>query len=225
MNYEIISQAYPVVVCHLQAGEQMRTERGSMAWMDPCMAMETSGGGLGGALGRMFAGEALFQNVYTATAPGMIAFGSSFPGRIIPLDIQPGVDFIVQKTGFLAAEMGVELSVHFNQKLGSGFFGGEGFIMQRLSGQGTAFIEVDGDLVTYDLAPGQQMIVDTGNVLAFTHTVSIDIQRVQGAKNMLFGGEGLFNTVLTGPGTIWLQTMPMASFVNALLPHIPRGNA
>lgn len=225
MNYEIVSQAYPVAICHLQAGEQMKTEKGSMVWMDPCMQMETSSGGLGKAFSRMFSGESIFQNIYTATAPGMIAFGSSFPGRIMPIDVQPGTDFIVQKSGFLAAEMGVELSIHFNQKLGAGFFGGEGFIMQRLSGQGTAFIEIDGDMVTYQLQPGQQLVVDTGNVLAFTGSVQIDIQRVKGAKNMLFGGEGLFNTVLTGPGTVYLQTMPMANFVNALIPHLPSGNA
>ena len=122
---------------------------------------------------------------------------------------------------FLASEMGVELSIHFNKKLGAGFFGGEGFIMQRLSGQGTAFLECDGELVTYDLERGQQLIVDTGNVLGFTGGVSIDVQRVKGAKNILLGGEGLFNTVLTGPGRVWLQTMPMSSLANVIASHIP----
>ena len=149
---------------------------------------------------------------------------ASFPGKIIPMEIAPGKEFIVQKSGFLASEAGVELSIHFNKKLGAGFFGGEGFIMQRLSGNGTAFVEVDGDLVEYDLKPGQEIIVDTGNVLGFESTVSIDIQQVKGVKNIVFGGEGLFNTKLTGPGRIWLQTMPISGVAQALIPFIPTGN-
>ena len=129
--------------------------------------MSTSGGGLGKMFSKAFSGESMFQNIYTAHGAGMIAFGSSFPGRILPLTIQPGQDVILQKTAFLAAETGVNLSVHFNKKMGSGFFGGEGFIMQRLSGSGVAFAEVDGELVEYTLGPGQQMVVDTGNVLGF----------------------------------------------------------
>ena len=154
----------------------------------------------------------------------MIAFGSSFPGKILPLTIAPGQEYVLQKNAFLASEAGVELSIHFNKKLGSGFFGGEGFIMQRLSGSGTAFVEVDGELVEYDLAPGQQMVVDTGNVLGFDISVSIDIRSVPGMKNKLLGGEGLFNTVLTGPGRIWLQTMPLPSVAAAIIPYIPTGN-
>ena len=155
----------------------------------------------------------------------MIAFGSSFPGCILPLDIQPGKEYILQKQAFLAAEAGVELSIHFNRKLGAGFFGGEGFIMQRLSGRGAAFAEVDGELVEYTLAPGQSMIIDTGNVLGFESSVSIDIQQVKGLKNKLLGGEGFFNTVLTGPGRIWLQTMPVSGMASALRPYFPTGNS
>ena len=224
MQYEVIGGSFPVVVCELQAGEQMKTEKGSMTWMDPCMEMETSGGGAAKMFGKMFSGESMFQNIYTATAPGRIAFGSSFPGRILPLQIEPGHEVVVQKMAFLASEMGVELSVHFNQKLGAGFFGGEGFIMQRLSGQGMAFIECDGEFVSYELAPGQSMQVDTGNVLGFTGGVTIDVQRVRGAKNILLGGEGLFNTILTGPGTIWLQTMPLAGFIDLVAAHMPTTN-
>lgn len=220
MQYEIVSKAYPVVVCHLGPGEQMKTERGSMVWMDSWIDMATKTGDIGGVFERVLTGESIFQNVYTATRPGKVAFGSSFPGRIVPIAIAPGREFIVQKMGFLASEMGVELSMHVNQRIGGGFFGGEGFIMQRLSGCGTAFIEVDGDLVSYELAAGEQLVVNTGNVLGFTTGVTLDIQAVRGGMNLVFGGEGVFNTVLTGPGTVWLQTMPMASLVDAILPSL-----
>ena len=225
MNYELKGGNFPVVVCQLAAGEQMITEKGSMVWMSPNMEMKTTGGGLGKMFSKAFSGESMFQNIYTAQGgPGMIAFGSSFPGKILPLTIAPGQEMVLQKNAFLASEAGVELSIHFNKKLGSGFFGGEGFIMQRLSGAGTAFVEVDGELVEYTLAPGQQMVVDTGNVLGFHISVSIDIRSVPGMKNKLLGGEGLFNTVLTGPGRIWLQTMPLPNVAAAIIPYIPTGN-
>ena len=224
MQYEIKGGVFPVVVCQLADGEKMITEKGSMVWMSPNMAMETTGGGLGKMFSKAFSGESMFQNIFTARGAGMIALGSSFPGRILTLDVAPGREFILQKTAFLASEEGVQLSVHFNKKFGSGLFGGEGFIMQRLSGNGTAFVEVDGELVEYTLASGQQMIVDTGNVLGFESTVAIDIQQVKGIKNKLLGGEGFFNTVLTGPGKIWLQTMPIAGVASAIQPYIPTGN-
>ena len=221
MQFEIIGEPFPVVVCRLQRGEAMRTEKGSMVWMDPCMTMETTGGGVGKMLGKLFSGESMFQNIYTAQSDGIIAFGSSFPGKILPIKLNPGDAFVAQKMAFLASEMGVELSVHFNERLGGGFFGGEGFIMQRLTGQGFAFLECDGELMKYELAPGQSMIVDTGNVLGFTGNVTLEVERVHGAKNVLLGGEGLFNTKLTGPGTIWLQTMPLATLANTIAAHMP----
>ncbi len=224
MQYEITGGAFPVVVCNLHSGEQMITESGSMVWMSPNMQMETSAGGLGKMFSRAFSGESIFQNIYTARGDGMIAFGSSFPGKIIPLEISPGREMILQKKSFLASEAGVELSIHFSKKLGAGFFGGEGFIMQRLSGRGTAFAEIDGELVEYDLAPGQQLVVDTGNVAGFEPTVSMEIRQVPGLKNMFFGGEGVFNTLLTGPGKVWLQTMPISSVALAIRPFIPTGN-
>ena len=225
MQYELKGGNFPVVVCQLASGEQMITEKGSMVWMSPHREMKTAGGGLGKMFSRAFSGDSMFQNIYTAQGgPGMIAFGSSFPGKILPLTIAPGQEMVLQKNAFLASESSVELSIHFNKKLGSGFFGGEGFIMQHLSGSGTAFVEVDGELVEYTLAPGQQMVVDTGNVLGFDLGVSIDIQSVPGLKNKLLGGEGLFNTVLTGPGRIWLQTMPLPNVAAALIPFIPTGN-
>ena len=222
MKYEIKGGSFPVVICTLENGEKMITERGSMAWMSPNMQMETKGGGLGKMISKAFSGESMFQNHYTARGgTGMIAFTSSFPGEIRVLDIAPGKEMILQKSAFLAAEAGVELSIHFQKRLGAGFFGGEGFIMQRLSGCGTAFVEIDGDLMEYILKPGQKIVVDTGNVAGFEPSVQMDIQTVPGAKNMLFGGEGIFNTVLTGPGRVWLQTMPIYNVANAIRPYIP----
>ena len=167
----------------------------------------------------------MFQNHFTARGgDGMIAFCSSFPGQVKAVQIAPGQEMIVQKSSFLASEAGVNLSIHFQKKLGAGFFGGEGFIMQRLSGNGMAFVEIDGELVEYDLKPYQKIIVDTGYVAGFESTVQMDVQAVSGAKNVLFGGEGLFNTVLTGPGRVWLQTMPVSTVANAVRPYIPTGN-
>ncbi|MCQ5029437.1 TIGR00266 family protein [Flavonifractor sp. DFI.6.63] len=224
MNYEIVGEPMPVVICHLAGGESMITERGSMVWMSPNQQMQTSAGGLGKAFGRMFSGESIFLNTYTAQGDGMIAFGSSFPGSIRAVEITPEHPVVVQKSGFLAAEPGVELSVFFQKKLGAGFFGGEGFIMQKLSGRGTAFLEVDGYAVEYELRAGQQMVVDTGNLAMMDAACSIEIQSVKGVKNALFGGEGLFNTVVTGPGRIVLQTMPVSGVAAALAPFFPSGN-
>ena len=225
MQYEIKGGAFPVVICQLNDGEQMITEKGSMVWMSPNMEMKTSGGGVGKMFSKAFSGESMFQNIYTAHGAGMIAFGSSFPGQILALEIGPGNEIILQKTAFLASEPGVQLSMHFNKKLGAGFFGGEGFIMQKLSGRGMAFAEVDGELVEYTLGPRQQMIVHSGYVLRFHRTVAIDIQQVKGLKNKFFGGEGFFNTVLTGPGKIWLQTMPISGVALSIYPFLPtKGN-
>lgn len=224
MQYELKGGAFPVVVCRLNSGESMITEKGSMVWMTTNMEMTTTGGG---GIGKMFSkaltGESMFQNIYTARGEGMITFGSSFPGQILPLEVTPGKSFILQKSAFLASEAGVQLSMHVNQKLGAGFFGGEGFIMQKLTGNGIAFAEVDGELVEYTLAPGEQMVVDTGYVMGFELSVSMDIQQVKGLKNMVLGGEGLFNTVLTGPGKIWLQTMPISGVAAAIQPFLTFG--
>ena len=221
MQYEIRGGSFPVVICQLAAGEKMITESGSMTWMTPNMQMETQGGGVGKMFSKALSGESMFQNIYTAEGgPGMISFGSSFPGKIIPIEIAPGKEWILQKRAFLASEMGVKLDIHFSRKFGSGLFGGEGFIMQRLSGNGIAFAEIDGELVEYQLQPGQQMVVDTGYVAGYESSISLDIVQVKGVKNMLLGGEGIFNTVLTGPGRIWLQTMPIPSVAYAIQPFI-----
>ena len=223
MRYEIKGDTLPVVICHLEAGERMITERGSMAWMSPNMKMETStNGGFGKAFGRMFSGEAMFQNIYTAQGGnGLIAFASSFPGSIKAFEIGPGQEYIFQKKAFLASEPGVNISVHFHKKVASGLFGGEGFILQKVSGNGIVFAEFDGHVVEYELQPGQQIVIDSGYLAAMSVTCQMDIQTVPGLKNIVFGGEGLFNTVITGPGHVWLQTMPISSVADSLRPYFP----
>lgn len=223
MKYEIKGDTLPVVICQLEGGEKMITERGSMAWMSPNMKMETAAnGGVGKAFGRMFSGDSFFQNTYTAQGGnGLIAFASSFPGSIKAFEIAPGKEYIFQKRAFLASEEGVTLSVHLHKKVASGLFGGEGFILQKVSGYGTAFAEFDGHVVEYDLQEGQQIVVDSGYLAAMDATCQLDIKTVPGLKNMVFGGEGLFNTVITGPGHVWLQTMPISSVAGALRPYFP----
>lgn len=227
MKYEILGDNMPVVVCNLENGESMQTERGSMAWMSPNMEMSTNaGGGLGRALGRMFSGESIFQNTYTAKGgPGMIAFASCFMGSIRAVEITPDHPVIVQKHGFLAAERGVELSTFFQKRMSSGLFGGEGFIMQKLSGRGTAFLEIDGHAVEYVLEPGQKIVVDTGSLAMIDASCKLEVQSIKGVKNVLFGGEGLFNTVVTGPGRVVLQTMPISGVASALIPYLPTNNS
>lgn len=226
MRYQILGDTLPVVVCQLEGGESMITESGSMAWMSPNMRMETSSnGGIGKALGRMFAGEKMFQNIYTAQGgEGMIAFASSFPGSIRAFEIGPGQEMIFQKSSFLAGEAGIQLSVFFNKKFASGLFGGEGFIMQRVSGQGMVFAEFDGHVVEYDLQPGQQIVVDTGYLAAMSASCTMEIRSVPGVKNMLLGGEGIFNTIINGPGRVWLQTMPLSNVAGVLRPYFPSGS-
>lgn len=222
MRYEIKGEPMPVVLVYLEANEAVMCQKGGMAWMTPNMKMSTGTGGFGKAIGKMFSGESMFQNTYVSEGgPGMIAFASSVPGSIIPLDIGQQ-DMIVQKGGYLASQPSVELSVAFQKKIGAGFFGGEGFIMQRLHGQGIAFLEIDGYVVEYDLQAGQQMVIDTGYLAAMTGTCTMDIVTVKGIGNKLFGGEGFFNTVVTGPGKIYLQTMPINQLAGAVGGFIPR---
>ena len=223
MNYTIEGAPMPVVICNLEGGETMLTEKGAMSWMSPNMKMETTtGGGIGKMFGRAFSGESMFINRYTAQGgTGLIAFASSFPGDIRAFEIAPGQEIVAQKSAFLASTAGVEMSVFFQKRIAGGLFGGEGFIMQRLSGNGTVFLEFDGHIKEYELAPGQQIVVDTGYLAAMTAGCSINIQTVPGVKNMLFGGEGIFNTVITGPGRVWLQSMPVAQLAGAISPFIP----
>ena len=221
MQYKIVGEPMPAVICELQSGESMTTERGSMSWMSPNMEMKTNAGGVGKALGRLFSGESMFQNTYTANGAGMIAFASSFPGAIRVVEVTPDRPVITQKGSFLAAESGVELSVFFQKRFGAGLFGGEGFIMQKLTGSGLAFLEIDGSAVEYELQPGQSMIVDSGNLAMMDASCTMDVVTVKGVKNALFGGEGLFNTIVTGPGKIVVQTMPASGVAAAIIPYLP----
>ena len=212
----------PVVICRMEGGETLNCEAGAMSWMSPNMKMETSGGGAGKMFGRLFSGETMFQNRYTCEGgSGIIAFASKFPGSIRAVEIDAAHPVVIQKKAYLASETGVELSVFFQKKGMTGLFGGEGFIMQKLSGRGVAFLEIDGSIVEYDLSAGQRILVDSGHVAMMDATCSMDVQQVKGVSNVLFGGEGLFNTVVTGPGRVILQTMPISTFVGNIASMLP----
>ncbi len=223
IRYEIEGGHLPVVICYPEQGQSLCTEKGAMSWMSPNMKMETNtgGGGIGKVFGRMFSGESIFLNEYTAeNGSGMIAFASSFPGSIIPFQVTPGNSIIVQKRGFLAMEKGLDLSIYFQKRLGRGLFGGEGFIMQKISGNGMVFLEIDGHCKEYTLAYGESIIVDTGYLAAMSETCTMDIQTIKGAKNLFFGGEGIFHTRVTGPGKVYIQSMPICNMAEALQPYI-----
>ena len=222
IKYEIEGGNLPVVICYPEAGQTLCSENGAMSWMSPNMKMDTNtGGGLKKMFGRMFSGESLFMNEYTAQGGrGMIAFASSFPGSIIPYEVTPGNGIIVQKRGFLAMEKGLELSVYLQRKLGTGFFGGEGFIMQKITGNGLVFLEIDGHCKAYELAPGQSIIVDTGYLAAMSESCTMELETVRGAKNIFLGGEGLFHTRITGPGRVYIQSMPVINTAERLTPYI-----
>lgn len=224
MDYEIIGGSFPVVECTLKNGESMITQSGSMAWMDQSIKMETSSnGGLKKIVGRLFTNEKLFQNIYTATEDGAkIAFGTCVPGSIVAIKIEPGKSLICQKSSFLASYGNIELSTFFNKKIGVGIFGGEGFIMQRITGDGIVFIEIDGSNKEFDLKEGEQIVLSTGYLVSIDETCSMDVQTVKGFKNILLGGEGIFNTVITGPGKVVAQTMPLPKLANSLVPYLPQ---
>jgi len=223
MEYEIKGGPFPIVICNLANGETMKNESGSMALMSSNIKMETStGGGILKGLGRALSGDSIFLNFFTAEGgSGKIGFSSSFPGKIIPIELDGSKKIIAQKNAYLASEKNIEIEMHFRKKLGVGLFGGEGFILQKFSGNGMVFLEVDGDVIEYDLEEGEKLIIDQGHLAAMDETVDFDIQRVKGVKNILVGGEGLFLGTLTGPGKVWVQTMPMSNFVNAIIPLLP----
>lgn len=222
MKAEITGDFLPVLTCKLEKGEQVYTETGGMSWMTQNIKMETNtNGGIMKGLGRALSGESIFMNTYTAERDGEeIAFASSFPGQILEFDLQNGQSIICQKNAFMCAEKSVDMKMHFRKKLGAGFFGGEGFIMQKITGPGKAYLELDGNITKKELQAGETLKVDNGYVAAMTENVSLDITTVKGVKNVLFGGEGLFLTTLTGPGTVWLQSMPIAKLAGTIYPYL-----
>ena len=222
MQYKIEGGNLPVLLCQLEAGEEMMCEGGSMSWMDDEIEMKTQGGGIGKMFGKMLTGEKMFHNRYVAKRPGEIAFASSFPGSIRAIEVTPDKPVIAQKSAFLASYGQIDVSVFFQKKLKTGFFGGEGFLMQKFSGNGIVFIEIDGSAVEYDIPAGDCKIVDTGYLAAMDATCSMDTRSVKGVKNVLFGGEGLFNTVVKGPGHVILQTMPIQKTAGAIDPYITK---
>lgn len=221
MNYVIVGKVVPSVEVSLSRGESMFTQSGGMFYQTEGIKMETNTkGGLLKGIGRMFAGESMFMATYTAMQDAKISFASTVPGSIIPINVSEG-RFTIQKGAFLAAESSVELKTIFNKKMGTGFFGGEGFILQELRGRGTAFLEIDGDAIEMNLAPGEVIKIDTGNLVGFEDNVKYEVEFVKGIGNVLFGGEGLFLTKLTGPGKVVLQTMNMNEFALRVGSYIP----
>lgn len=222
MKYEIKGSPFPAAICYLEAGEQLITEGGGMSWMSPNIKMETTtNGGLGKAIGRAFSNEKMFQNRYTSVGGnGMISIASSFPGEIKAIEINQGDEIICQKSSFLASTSGVNMSVFFRKKLSTGLFGGEGFIMQKFNGSGLLFIEIDGTPIEYDLQAGEQIVIDTGHLVMMSSSCKMDVKTISGMKNILFGGEGIFNTVVEGPGKVILQTMPVTRLAGTLSRYI-----
>lgn len=222
MQYEIKGTPFPVIICKLEPNETVCCQKGAMSWMSPNMQMSTNaGGGIGKMFSRAVTGESIFQNKYTAVGGnGEIAFASTVPGNILAIDVSERT-IVAQKSAYLASSPSVEMSVFFQKKIGAGFFGGEGFIMQKFSGKGIAFLEIDGSCIEYDLAAGESILVDTGYLAAMDATCTVDVESVKGVGNALFGGEGFFNTRVSGPGHVWLQTMPVNSLAGAVRPYIP----
>lgn len=232
IDYQIVGSVLQAVILQIEPGQQIYSETGGMAWMSGNVTMNTNagggGGGLGGMLGgmvkRAVSGESLFIVDYSVSGGrGLIAFASEFPGKIVPLNLAAGQQMICQRDSFMVAEKSVSLDMHFRRKLGSGLFGGEGFVLQKLTGPGLAFVELDGEVVEYTLEPGQVLKVDTGHVAMFEPTVQFDVEMMRGFKNILFGGEGLFLATLRGPGRVWLQTMPLVNVAKKIAEYLPRG--
>ncbi len=227
MRDEIIGTVMPILELNLEPGERVHAVSGELAWMTPSITMNTTAtaaGGIFGMLKRVTSGASIFMTEYSAEgAPGTVAFSSKAPGHIVPLDISPAASYMVHRHGFICSTLNVEIGVGFQRSLGAGIFGGDGFILQHLHGNGRAWIEVGGELVCYDLAPGQNLRVHPGHVGAFSNTVQFDITMVRGVSNVLFGGDGLFLASLTGPGRIWLQSFTLPNFAHALAPYLPKG--
>ena len=224
LQYRIEGTTLPVVTVTLSPGDRIFSSSGGMSWMTQAVEMETNtGGGLGKMFKRALSGESLFiVDYFVNKGQGEIAFASEFPGQVMALELAEGQQMIVQKDSFMCAEKSVDLDMHFRKKLGAGLFGGEGFILQKLTGAGTAFVNFDGEIVVKELAAGETLRVDTGHVAMFEPTVEFDVQMLKGFKNLLLGGEGLFLGVLRGPGKVWLQTMPMNKLAQKVAQYMPQ---
>jgi uncharacterized protein (TIGR00266 family) len=223
MEYDIRGTVMQTVDIWLDAGDAVYTESGGMSWMSPNMAMKTEAkGGLLKSLGRAFARESFFMTTYTCEeGRGLVAFASEFPGKVLPFELADGESIICQKDAFMCAQEGVQLSVFFQKRLGAGFFGGEGFILEKLTGPGTVFLEVSGEITEYELEPDQTLKLDQGHLAAMESSVQFDITRVKGLKNILFSGEGLFLGTVKGPGKVWLQSMPLANLAAKIASRLP----
>lgn len=222
MQYEIQGKPYPVAIVTMEQEESIICQKGGMSWMTPNMEMQTKGGGIGKMFSRAFSGEAMFQNIYTSKGgKGLIAFASSVPGEIMAIDLDGTKTIVAQKSAFLASGTGVSYEIFFQKKGLTGFVGGEGFIMQKFSGTGMLLLEIDGSVITYDLAAGQSLLLDTGHLAAMESTCSISVETVKGVGNALLGGEGFFNTRVSGPGRVWIQTMPLSNLAGAITRYIP----
>jgi uncharacterized protein (TIGR00266 family) len=231
MDHKVIGTVMPVLEIALDGGESIVSEGGQLSWMTHSIEMETAASGKAGAKGvfgavkRAVAGGTLFMTEYTAEgSPGMVAFATKVPGQILPIHVDGSHEYMVHRGGYLAGETGVSLEIGFQQKFSAGLFGGAGFILQKVSGEGDAWIELDGEIVTYDLQPGENIRVHPGHVGMFESTVAFELDRVKGVKNIFFGNEGLFLAKLTGPGKVWLQTMPLPNLAAALAPYMPQSN-
>ncbi|MBQ3005426.1 MAG: TIGR00266 family protein [Clostridia bacterium] len=224
MRYSIEGGNLPAVMINLEAGETIISEVGGRTWLKGPIETETKAiGGAGKSIGRMFMGESIFMSEYTANGSSEIAFTSSFPGKILAIELAAGQSVICQKSAFMCATKGVELSVFFRKKFGAGLFGGEGFIMQKITGPGKVFLELDGYVKEYDLMPGEKIVCDTGVIALMDESCTMDVQMVKGLKNKLLGGEGLVDTTVTGPGKVYLQTMSVAKLAGLIRPYMPTG--
>src|ERR1700731_762132 len=229
MESKIVGTVMPVLELNMQPNEKVFAESGQLAWMSMALQMQTSTsaggqqGGFMGARGRAGAGGTFFMAEYTAVGgPGLLAFAAKLPGQILPMEIAPGAGYMVHRHGFMCATLGVQFSIGFQQRMGAGILGGTGFSMQRLQGQGTAWVELNGEVVIYDLQPGNTLRVHPGHVGMFQEAVQFNITTVPGIKKALFGGEGIFLAALTGPGRVWLQSMSMAHLAHAIAEYLPR---
>jgi len=226
MESRIVGTTMPVLEVGLEAGEALVAEAGQMSWMTPNVQLRTTtaaagASGLWGAVSRVIAGGGLFMTEFTATGGrGAVAFAARLPGAILPMPVAPGAGYMVHRSGFLCGTAGVELAVGFQKSLGAGLFGGSGFVMQRVSGTGTAWLELGGEIVSHDLAPGEQLLVHPGHVGMFEERVRFDVTTVSGIANALFGGQGLFLVSLTGPGTVWLQSLTVPGLAQAISPYL-----